>query len=492
MKFLKTLPVLAGVAVLLSGCLDEAVQPFEPGDAVLNTIVAPDAQPTGRHLVVFSRTNRVPRDFAQRVVDLGGAIDASYTQIGVAVVSGLSDAAAATLQTYNDTQHVERDVEVQWIDPIQNVEAMAVENAAEATANPAGAFFFPRQWHLRAINADEAWAAGRIGSPSVKVAILDTGLSPTHPDLVGRIDTESSVSFAPFDDPYVDFYFPGMPNWIDLHYHGTHVGATVSSNAAAAAGVTSGVTLIAVKVLNVNGSGSTAGVLAGLIHAADVGADIANMSLGSTFRKSLNPGFVSVINRAFTYANRQGMLVVVSAGNANLDMDADGDLYKAYCSTPTVLCVSATGPTARGGVNGPWYDIDHKASYSNYGSDVDVAAPGGNGASSVTAACSQQSLQVPVCQTGSYVIGINGTSMAAPHASGLAALLVEDIGKNRPSLVANRMAQSADDLGEAGRDPIYGRGRINVARALGIEEDASPARGRQGRATGNAAAVRGN
>jgi lantibiotic leader peptide-processing serine protease len=477
-KFLKTLPALAGAAVLLSACSDSTVAPFDPDAAVLNAIEAPGVQATGRHLVVFSSNNRVPRDFGQRVTALQGEVDVTYPGIGVAVVSGLSDDAAATLQAFDDTQHVERDVEVQWIDPIhEGIEAAAVESATEATANPAGAFFYARQWHLRAISADQAWAAGRVGSPNVKVAILDTGLSPTHPDLVGRIDAELSRSFVPFDDPFIDFYFPGMPDWVDLHYHGTHVGATVASNAVAAAGVTSGVTLIAVKVLSVNGSGSTAGVLAGLMHAADVGADVANMSLGSTFQKSLSPGFVSVINRAFTYANRQGMVVVVSAGNANLDMDADDDLYKAYCSTPLVVCTSATGPTARAGINGPWTNVDAKASYSNYGSAVTVAAPGGNGVSSVTAACSQQSLQVPVCQTGVFVIGVNGTSMASPHAAGLAALLVEDIGKNRPSQVANRMAQTADDLGEVGRDPIYGRGRINVARALGLGAD-GPARGR--------------
>jgi lantibiotic leader peptide-processing serine protease len=460
-------PLLLVGTIGLAACADEAPTPIAPAVSSAALSEGAGIEPTGKHIVMFGK-QAVPSSFAQRVAALGGTIDAEYAGIGVAVVDGLSDATAAQLLAFDDVKNIESDVMVQWLDPVDGAQAILADNSAEATANPAGAFFFPRQWHLRAIGAEQAWAAGYVGSPSVTVAILDTGLSPTHPDLVGRIDHARSASFAPFDDPYVDFYFPGMPKWIDLHYHGTHVGATVSSNASAAAGVTSGVTLVAVKVLNVNGSGTTSGVLAGIMYAADIGADVANMSLGSTFSKALNPGFVSVINRAFNYANRKGTVMVTSAGNANNDMDADSDSYKAYCMAPNALCVSATGPTARAGVNGPWTNIDAKASYSNYGSAVSVAAPGGNGASSVTAACSQQSLQVPVCQTGSFVIGISGTSMAAPHVAGLAALVVEQIGKRQPAQVRNRIMQRADDLGDEGRDVIYGRGRINVPRTLGM------------------------
>jgi subtilisin family serine protease len=465
MKPVKLTTMLLLGAVSLSACMDQVTNPIEP--AMRSTSESGEVQATGKHIVMFGN-QRIAQSFAGDVAKLGGTVDASYDAIGVAVVAGLSDAAAASLRSLNDVANVEADVVVQWLDPVSDVETASAEDAVEATANPAGAFFYPRQWHLRAIGADVAWAAGNVGSSSVKVAILDTGISPTHADLVGRVDFALSRSFVPSDDPFVAANFPGLPNWVDLHYHGTHVAATVSSNASAAAGVTSGVTLIAVKVLSRTGRGSTSGVLAGLMYAADVGADVANMSLGSTFSKAANPGFVSVINRAFNHAFRNGTVVVTSAGNANLDMDADEDLYKAYCTTPNVVCVSATGPTSRVSVNGPWTNVDAKASYSNYGSAVFVAAPGGNGASSVTAACSQQSLNVPVCRTGTYVIGISGTSMAAPHASGVAALLVEQVGKRNPGLVRNRLAQSADDLGEEGRDPIYGRGRINAAKALGL------------------------
>jgi subtilisin family serine protease len=197
------------------------------------------------------------------------------------------------------------------------------------------------------------------------------------------------------------------------------------------------------------------------------------MSLGGRFNRrdasaagGNGPSFIAVVNQVFNYANRKGTLIVVSAGNDNIDIDHDGNGYKTYCSAPLVVCVSATGPTA-GALNGPWTDIDAKAGYSNYGrSAITVAAPGGN-FRVVWATCSRFSLPIPVCQTGNFTVGISGTSMAAPHASGVAALIASE-GVTGPGQIRSRLQQSADDLGQPGVDPIYGKGRINAARAAGL------------------------
>ena len=503
MKFSKALPALAGAVVLLSACSDDASAPFAPDSALLSTGgythgFTVSEVPTD--YVVVMEGHRIPIGFAGRVAELGGEIVASYGQIGIAVVRGLSAEAASELQAADEVQLVELDEQIQIIDPI------GTETVTQATVSahqgPAGASFFPRQWHMRAIGADRAWEAGRLGSSSVTVAILDTGLDYTYPDLAGRVDLDRSRDFVTWagENQLRDFFFPGMHEVIDMHGHGTHVGNTVVSNGHIVAGVTQNVTLIGVKVLSAAGSGSSAGILAGIMYAADAGADVINMSLGGTFSKSANPGFVATINRAITYANRQGVVTVVSAGNSRIDMDHSEDLYKTYCSSPTTVCVSATGPTS-GGTGPEWANVDAPAWYTNFGrSSVDVAAPGGNTGGSVWAACSKQRLGRTAtgawtwhtCSINThlnYIVGMSGTSMASPHVAGLAALLVEDHGNN-VGLIRQILHESADKLGESGNDPYYGKGRINVARALGLEEEAGPARSRPERASGSPAALR--
>lgn len=446
--------------------------------ACLAAAVAAPAQaqandPVRGNFLVRASGSGFPAQFKPLVVALGGQVTFAHDAAGVAAISGLSDEAAAQIARLAGIGAVVDD-DYTSVGTPSSAGAEFVSIVPASAADPSTATRFARQWHLRQIEAPAAWAAGRLGKATTRVGILDTGLAYTHADLVGRVDLIHSKSFIPADDALVAANFPGAHPIADLHYHGTHVGATVSSNALALAGVTSGTTLVGIKVCSVYGSCPTSAVLQGVLYAADLGLPVANMSLGGSFlrkeasaRGGESPSFLAIINQVFNYAYRKGTTMVVSAGNSAIDMDHDGNGYKAYCSAPNVICVSATGPTAQASVNGPWTDPDALASYSNFGvSSVSVAAPGGN-ASAVWAACSTFSLQIPVCQTGTFILGLGGTSMASPHAAATAALISEDVGAN-PARIRAKLQGSADDLGAPGADPSYGKGRINVRKALGL------------------------
>ena len=469
MKSRLTALAIAG-ALLATACAEAPVIPS--GLQSVQSDVAMSA--TGQHIVSFKK-DEVPADFAAAVAALGGSVDAAYAGAGLAVVSGLSAEAVSSLATLSTVDQIGPNDVFQILDPSDEVAAESVTDEPASPTNPTTATRYPRQWNMRQIGANVAWAAGKLGSSSVKVAILDTGIDYLYPDLVGRVDLANSKSFVATDDALVASLFPTRHPSTDLHYHGTHVAATVSSNSTIVAGVTTQTTLMAVKVLNVNGSGATDWILGGIMYAADHGANVISMSLGNRnlpFSMHLKPNkdfFNKVVDRAFKYAHSKGVTIVVAAGNESQNLDVK-QTFKPYCGAMHVICVSATGPTA-GGTNGPWVNPDAFASYSNYGYNlVNVAAPGGNVGGTVWSACSTSSLVQPVCRTGIFILGLNGTSMATPHVSGLAALIIAEKGGSAPpGLVRSTIEGTADDLGTPGEDAQYGRGRINVARALGLQ-----------------------
>ena len=447
-----------------------------------------DGDVGGTFLVRF-KGNGVPAGFAQQVAALGGEVIFAH-EVGIAAVAGLSDASAAQLAGLSTIAAVDADAYTELEQPDGALPELASAEP-ESPTNPAAAVRFPRQWNMKTIQADVAWAAGKRGSSTVRVGILDTGIDYLHPDLFGRVDLAMSRSFlSTSENARVQAAFPGAHPIADLNYHGTHVAATVSSNAYINAGVTSNIKLVGLKVCapgsapSFRGSCPTSGTLSAILYAADQGIPIINMSLGGAFlrrqasaRGGDGPSFLATINQVMNYAKAKGTTIVVSAGNSAIDMDHDGNSYKSYCSAPAVICVSATGPTSQSSPTGPWQNVDALAYYSNFGrSSINVAAPGGNGVS-VVAACSGFTIvtSILVCRNRFYnsptswsgfSVGLSGTSMASPHAAGVAALIASE-GDTSPATVRSKLQQSADDLGPSGTDPAYGKGRVNAARAVG-------------------------
>lgn len=273
------------------------------------------------------------------------------------------------------------------------------------------------EWGLAKIQAPTAWDTAT-GS-DVRVAVLDCGIRASHPDLAGRVGLERNFTAAATAD--------------DRCNHGTHVAGTigaVTNNAEGVAAVAPGVTLLNGKVLDDSGSGFFSDIDAAIQWAADNGARVANMSLGG--RLACPTGTQNAVN----YAWNRGTVLVAAAGNDG----RSGASAPANCQN--VIGVAATDAN------------DAKASFSNYGSEVDVAAPGVNILSTVN----------PDLNNGSQYAYFNGTSMATPHVSGVLALIWATSYGTSAAAVRDRLFNTSDRIARTGT--WWSRGRINAARAV--------------------------
>ncbi|GAB3734686.1 S8 family serine peptidase [Luteimonas pelagia] len=440
--------------------------------------------------IVQAKAHAFDNSLQNKIEAAGGVVTARLPQIGVAVVEADADFPQRAGRI-RELRSIAEDVVLQFdIPEIAEVEA-DFANPPNSGDNDA---FFDFQWGHAAIDAAGAWNAGHRGAGAT-VAVLDSGAYCTHLDLASQIDASRSASFVPGE------------GWCNTtgSTHGSHVAGTIAAadNGIGTIGVAPEAELIIVKVLSAaTGSGSFAGIIQGIVHAADAGADVINMSLGVRGGLAVNgPGanatreLINATARATRYAESQNALIVTSAGNDGRDLDKDSstkvcdndgncfvyNLRAFPAELPATLAVSALGPVGwaydRAGS-----DLDVLASYSNRGqSAIDFSAPGGNGDYPTNEACTLytnagQALTIP-CYGFDFVMSSTrapasygwsaGTSMAAPHVSGVAALIVaKHGGEMAPSAVESVLRATADDLGKPGRDDAHGHGRVNAARAV--------------------------
>ena len=311
---------------------------------------------------------------------------------------------------------------------------------------------FPRdpcyryQWNLAQVGLPAAWKLGQ--GEGVIVAVIDTGVSRV-PDLA---DTKFVPGYNFVDD---------TENAADDHGHGTHVAGTIAQsthNNLGVSGVAFKASIMPLKVLSARGSGSMAAIAQAIRFAADHGAQVINMSLGG-------PMPVSAIGSAVKYARAKGVTVIAAAGN-------DGRGRVSYPARyPGVIAVAAT-------------QFDGTTTfYSNWGAEIDVAAPGGNTRVDQNGDGKPdgvlQNTVVPGDTSRTDYLWFMGTSMAAPHAAGVAALIV-GAGVTKPEAVESMLLDTArkpsssaagdaagDGAAPAGRvDDHYGAGIIDAMAAL--------------------------
>ena len=434
---------------------------------------APIAFATKSPTYLITLAGTAPDDLAARLQSVGGRIKKINREAGVATVE--SDAAdfAARAKAIPGVIGAGKDKVIQWVDP--NLRVVEASHGADET-------FFNIQWGPGAIQAPEAWHAGQIGS-GARVAVLDGGLNASHIDLAGSVDVGCSASMVDGTTFTQDVGTAGSFS------HATHVAGIVAAqdDAIGTIGVAPGATIMGVKVLH-GGSGSFEDVIDGILYAASPAtagcarADIINMSLGATFIPE--PGdeeLIKALDQATRYAYQQGVTIIASSGNDATYHDKGSPWVTIPAQSQHVIAVSATGPVgfALGATN-----FSRPASYTNFGkSVVDLGAPGGDGAlpgnapctlplnpsGTITRACWVFDLVFSpgtLGNTGGYFWAA-GTSMAAPHVAGVAALI---IGKNggpmHPAQVEAKLRQSAQDLGKPGEDEFYGQGFVNALRAI--------------------------
>jgi serine protease len=290
---------------------------------------------------------------------------------------------------------------------------------------------YNEQWNLKAIDIEKAWQKTK--GKGIVVAVIDTGVS--------RVEDLKNTNFVKGYD-----FVNDREDASDDNGHGTHVAGTIAqstNNNFGVAGVAYEASIMPLKVLSGSGGGTISDIAEAIIFAADNGANVINMSLGGG-------GESKLMQEAIDYAYKKGVVIVAAAGNSN----RNAAFYPARY--PKVIAVSATTSTGE------------KATYSNYGAGVDVAAPGGAIARGKDGDSAGGILQNTIDPSTKQSVfrAFQGTSMASPHVAGVVAL-IEASGVKDPEKVFQILKQSSRKVADDTLN-YYGAGHLNAAAAVNL------------------------
>ncbi len=484
----RTLPALVVAAVFVAGCADQPTM-LTPDVALQRGAPAP--APGGRYIVGFDGEAAIsPAVLAAS----GGHIVDEVAKFNALIVDGVTNPEALRAA---GPAYIESGFDL-FAEPIGTPlgeagdGALAVPGATAAPWMQSGIM-----WGMKAIRADVGYEMTD-GGAGINVCIIDSGLDNTHQELAPRVTLRAGFvagQLATVNDP---------------NGHGSHVAGSAAGHGVVAPGVAPRANLMGARVLNAAGSGAEGAIVNGMNWCVDNGAHVLNLSLGGA-RYLGQAAYVSsaiLYGNAVNYATSNGVVVVTASGNSNIQLPNPNQIFVPG-SVPGTVNVGATGPLSRSTApqfpydpfnpNNVWRSPDNKAYYSNFGEAVHVFAPGGRGNVALSepyrrvnnvvqgatndfiwSVCSPQTNQTGAGNVGgnwgatgsclnntSRYVPYAGTSMAAPHVAGLAALLYAELGGTRNA--ANRARVEAciktttDDIGPSS---TYGLGRVNVEKAI--------------------------
>ncbi len=364
-----------------------------------------------------------------------------------------------------------QDRDVAYCQPNYRMEAQWMPDDSYYSSVGSWGQSYDDMWGLKKLQTETVWDTTK--GAGVIVAVVDTGIDNTHPDIAANIWTNSDEIAGNGIDDDGNGFIDDVQGWnfvssnntpVDGHGHGTHCSGTIAAignNGSGVIGVAPLARIMPVKVLSDSGSGYSSNIAAGIRYAADNGADIISNSWGCNGPCPSNP----VVENAVKYAHDLGAVVVVAAGNNGTDL-GDVTQYSPQNQSNSVITVAAST------------ELDTRSYFSTIGSLIAVTAPGGgaDGTSSNYSGRNILSLRAGTtdmygggtCIVGGTYYRSRGTSMAAPHVAGVAALVLANHPEYTPDDVKQVLRVSADDIESPGFDLLSGAGRVNAAKALNI------------------------
>jgi subtilisin family serine protease len=484
-------PVATRGLVIAAGVVGLAVLALILATGVLESAKGAQAGTTQTYVVLY-RQSAVPADAASAIQKAGGTLVYSYDAIGVAIAQSASASFRAKVVADRKVEGVSSTAGF----GVQLKDEMVVADASAMASTMSGAWGDPMsgmQWDMRQIHVPEAYEITG-GSPSIVVGDIDTGLDYRHPDLAANVDFANSVSCV-----------GGVPNpdpaaWDDDNGHGTHTAGTIAAaaNGIGIVGVAPNVKIAGIKAGDADGYFFPEAVVCAFMWAGSHHIDVTNNSYFADpwlFNCRNDPqqhAIWKAEQRAIRYAMQQGVVIVAAQGNENIDLSKQNIDAISPDTDPnptprevTNACVVI--PVEIPGVIGVTADGAklQKSYYSTYGVGVaQVTAPGGD-----------RRFQDPGDGSRGYVLSTfpgnryalaQGTSMASPHAAGVAALILSQFGKMPQGAVQAMITRTADPMacppnpfdpggtgawlatcqGGDGYNGFYGHGQVNALNAV--------------------------